>query len=317
MDRPFPPTIWGLCPYTGDGGTALRGDGIAVLGTGHWVLDIAASDVWDARTDKTYESNTSSTSSTSSTSYYPEYPTPSAQSHNLPMLPKVVSFDCAQTLLEVDWSVRRYVADICAHIGLEIPLEGPSIYERMYQDRRADYTRVNMARDHALCLDWWVRLGEDWLGQIGLDPALANDLQDVSEEIGFGPTSVLFKLYEDVIPTLDRLDQLGIRVAVLSNWDYSLHKSLRGMGIYDRFELVVASLEEGFEKPDPRMFQLVTDHFGVEPNEVLHVGDNPEDDHQGATNFGMRATLIDRGLHQPDEPWINDLREIEGVFGWT
>lgn len=233
------------------------------------------------------------------------------------MIPKVVSFDCAQTLLEVDWSLRRYVADICAHVELEIPLEGPALYESMYHDRLTDYVRVNMTRDHSLCDAWWVQLGEAWLKTVDLDPGLASELQKASNEIGFGPQSILFKRYEDVLPALDRLAKLGIRLAVLSNWDYSLHKALKGAGIYGRFELIVASLEYGVEKPDPRLFQIVTDHFNVAPAEVFHIGDNPEDDHQGAVCFGMRAALIDRGLHQPIEPWLNDLRQIEEAFTWA
>ena len=232
------------------------------------------------------------------------------------MNPEVVSFDCAQTLLEVDWSIRRYVADICAYVGLEIPLDGPAMYESLYLRRLDDYLRVNMTRDHEQCDLWWIELGETWLESIDLDPRLARQLQAASNEVGFGPKSSLFKLYDDVIPTLDRLAGLGIRLAVLSNWDYSLHKSLQGAGVYDRFELVVASLEYGVEKPDPRLFQVVADHFNVSPGQVLHIGDNPHDDYEGATGAGMRAALIDRSLQQPEQPWINNLRRIEETFAW-
>jgi putative hydrolase of the HAD superfamily len=231
--------------------------------------------------------------------------------------PKVVSFDCAQTLLAVDWSVRRYVADLCAAAELEIPLHGPALYEEMYHARLRDYVRVNMTRDHDQCDAWWIALGEEWLAAVGLDPAHSPNLQAVSLRIGFGPESILFKLYEDVLPALDRLRAQGIRTAVLSNWDYTLHRSLKLFGLDKRFELVVASLEHGVEKPDPRLFQVVIDHFGVDPSEILHVGDNPVDDFDGAKGVGMRAVLIDRTLPQPESPWINDLADLEGVFAWT
>ncbi len=233
------------------------------------------------------------------------------------MKPKVVSFDCAQTLLEVDWSMRRYIADVCAHMELEIPLEGASIYEDMYHTRQNEFLTVNQTRNQEECERWWIRLGEDWLRAIGKDPGLAPQLQTVSDEVGFGPNSILFRVYDDVIPTLENLAEMGIRVAVLSNWDHSLHKALRGQGIYDRFELVIASLEEGFEKPDPRMFERVTEFFGVKADEVMHVGDNPIDDFEGATQFGMRAVLIDRGRQELLEPWINDLSHLPGAFSWN
>ena len=231
--------------------------------------------------------------------------------------PKVVSFDCAQTLLEVDWSIKRYVADVCAAAGLEIPLEGPSIYERMYDDRLAEYVRVNMSRDHGQAEAWWIRLGEDWLLSMDLDPSLAPGLQRTSNEIGFGPKSVLFRAYDDVEPTVAMLKAQGMKLAVLSNWDYSLHKALRGFGLYECFDLVVASLEHGVEKPDARLFQVLTDHFAVDPADVLHVGDHLEDDFEGARRFGMRAALIDRLRPATSEPWLSSLSHIEEAFSWT
>jgi HAD superfamily hydrolase (TIGR01549 family) len=232
------------------------------------------------------------------------------------MIPKVVSFDCAQTLLEVDWSIRRYIADVCAVAELPLPLEAPALYEQMYYSRLQDYIRANMTRDHAQCDAWWITLGRDWLTQIDLDAELATRLQDISNEIGFGPESVLFRLYEDVVPALDRLNELGVRIAVLSNWDYSLHKALQGAGIYHRFDLVIASLEHGVEKPDPRLFQVVLDHFQVEPGDILHVGDNPVDDLEGARGVGMRAVLIDRTRGASEEPYLHHLSALEGAFAW-
>lgn len=231
-------------------------------------------------------------------------------------IPKVVSFDCAQTLLEVDWSIKRYVADLCAAAELEIPLHGPALYEEMYHQRLGDYVRVNMTRDHDLCDAWWVSLGEEWLTAIELAPGHSKNLQAISLRIGFGPESILFRLYSDVVPALDRLHARGIKTVVLSNWDYSLYRALQGWGIENRFDLIVASLEHGVEKPDPRLFQVVLDHCQVEPHEILHVGDNPVDDYEGARGVGMRAVLIDRALPQAAPPWINDLADLEGAFAW-
>ncbi|MBC8065550.1 MAG: HAD-IA family hydrolase, partial [Chlorobia bacterium] len=82
-------------------------------------------------------------------------------------------------------------------------------------------------------------------------------------------------------------------------------------------EMVVASLEYGVEKPDPRLFHVVLDHFEVDPSDVLHVGDNPLDDLEGAQGVGMRGVLIDRSIPNPIKPYINDLGKIEEAFAWT
>jgi putative hydrolase of the HAD superfamily len=234
-----------------------------------------------------------------------------------PEYPKVVSFDCAQTLLEVDWSIRRYVADVCAEANLELPLHGPAVYEQMYYDRLSDYIRVNMDRDHDRCDAWWVQLGRDWLTEIGLDPTEAERLQTISRRLGFGENSILFRLYEDVLPALNKLDSLAIRLAVLSNWDYSLHRALEGAGIYNRFDLIVASLEHGVEKPDPRLFHTIIDHFAVQPSEVLHIGDNVVDDFEGARAAGMRAALLDRTRQATEQPVLHHLDQIEEALRWS
>lgn len=232
-------------------------------------------------------------------------------------LPKVVSFDCAQTLLEVDWSVSRYIADLCMHLGLEIPLHGPARYEEIYHQRLRSYIHVNMTRDHAKCDAWWLELGQDWLIEMELPPDRARDLQLASEQLGFGPQSILFRLYEDVVPCLAELKNLGIRTAVLSNWDYSLHKTLRGFGLSDHFELIVASLEHGVEKPDPALFQVLVDHFQVSRDEIMHVGDNPEDDLAGARGAGMRGVLLDRSLNRSEEPVLHTLSNLAEAFDWS
>jgi len=232
------------------------------------------------------------------------------------MIPRVVTFDCAQTLLEVDWSIKRYVADCCAELKLEIPLEGPSLYEQMYHERLGDYVRVNMTRDHEACDAWWIALDREWLAAIGLDPGHAERLQETSERVGFGPQSILFRIYDDVLPCLADLKARGIRVGVLSNWDYSLYKALAGAGLQDEFELVVASLEHGVEKPDPRLFQVVLDHFEVAPEEIVHVGDNPVDDLEGARGVRMRGVLIDRSMPRSEAPVLHDLRNLPEAFEW-
>ncbi len=233
------------------------------------------------------------------------------------MKPRVVSFDCAQTLLAVDYSIKRYIADVAAEANLELPLEGPAIYEEMHKSRFVSYLDCNKLRNHEACDHWWIQLASDWLTHLGLDARQALTLHEVSQRIGFGENSILFRLYEDVVPTLDRLDELGIQTAVLSNWDYTLKRALLGAGIYDRFDLVVASLEYGVEKPDPLLFEEVTKHFQVEPGEVLHVGDDRVDDYQGAKSFGMRAALIDRSCTYSEDPYLHDLRAIEGAFDWN
>ena len=59
-----------------------------------------------------------------------------------------------------------------------------------------------------------------------------------------------------------------------------------------RFDAVVASVDLGWRKPDPRAFEAVADRLRVPVEELLHVGDDPRTD-GGATDAGARAVLLE------------------------
>lgn len=59
------------------------------------------------------------------------------------------------------------------------------------------------------------------------------------------------------------------------------------------FEHVVLSVEHGFRKPHPMIYEAALNAFEVEPNEVVFVGDTHEADYLGPRIMGMEAFLID------------------------
>lgn len=235
------------------------------------------------------------------------------------MKPKLVTFDCAQTLLEVDWELGKFALRCAREAGLDLDEAAADLYAELYRPKHLEYLELNLTRNADRCNAFWADLSNDWLSLQGHDPERWQPrIEVVSQEIGFGPRSQVFRPYADVVSCLDLLQALGVRAAIISNWDYSLHIILRSLGLYDRFELVVASLEEGFEKPDPRIFLQTLKKLGVEPSEATHVGDDPLDDLQGAKAVGMRAVLIDRSLQPPVAlPYITSLTDLPGALGWS
>lgn len=59
-----------------------------------------------------------------------------------------------------------------------------------------------------------------------------------------------------------------------------------------RFDAVVASVDVGWRKPDPRAFEAAADRLGVGVAELLHVGDDPRTD-GGAAEAGARCLLLE------------------------
>jgi putative hydrolase of the HAD superfamily len=95
-----------------------------------------------------------------------------------------------------------------------------------------------------------------------------------------------FEPMPGAVDAVSELERLGLRLAVVSNWDVALTGYLEQLGLAPRFDAVVTSAEAGAPKPDPRIFRLALERLGVRPERALHVGDS-EADEEGARAAGM------------------------------
>jgi putative hydrolase of the HAD superfamily len=96
-----------------------------------------------------------------------------------------------------------------------------------------------------------------------------------------------FRVLHGVETALSSLRSRGLEVAVVSNWDISLHERVEELGLRAHVTTVVTSAEAGAEKPDPRIFELALARLRVSRDRVVHVGDSDADE-QGAAAVGVR-----------------------------
>ncbi len=116
----------------------------------------------------------------------------------------------------------------------------------------------------------------------------------------------------EVRETLNILRARGKRLGVFSNdRAVALNMVLRLMKIDSLFEYVETSESLGIEKPNPKVFQHILAHFGLVPNMVAYVGDDPIEDIDAAKGQGMRAILyqVDNRVYQ--EKWRDYTRKPE------
>jgi putative hydrolase of the HAD superfamily len=119
---------------------------------------------------------------------------------------------------------------------------------------------------------------------------------------------IRFTAYPDATPALGTLRDRGLRLIVVSNWDYALPRVLERCGIERMLDGVVTSAEAGARKPDPAIFAAALELAGCEAGEALHVGDTAEEDIAGARAAGIRPLLIARDGRDGD---ISSLEEID------
>jgi putative hydrolase of the HAD superfamily len=123
------------------------------------------------------------------------------------------------------------------------------------------------------------------------------------------------RIYDDVLPTLDRLAARGLRLAVISNWDERLRTLLGRLGLDSRFQTIVVSSEVGHAKPHPAIFAEATARLGLPAGRILHIGDNPEADLRGARDAGLHALQILRSATATGPDHLRSLLELSGRLG--
>jgi HAD superfamily hydrolase (TIGR01509 family) len=124
-----------------------------------------------------------------------------------------------------------------------------------------------------------------------------------------------FQLYSDVQPVLHSLRLCKLRLAVVSNWHRGLDSFCREMNLTGLLDGVISSSDIGIEKPAPGIFKEAARRLRVKPNRIVHIGDSPEEDFDGAVAAGLRAVLIDRNnTHGTHLNRINSLYELEALL---
>jgi HAD superfamily hydrolase (TIGR01509 family) len=99
-------------------------------------------------------------------------------------------------------------------------------------------------------------------------------------------TAYVGALHLEVLPgvlaSLDRLQALGLVLAVVANWDLSLRRLLEEAGLARYFAVVVHAAR----KPAPEGLLLALGELDVAPARALHVGDG-DTDREAAAAAGM------------------------------
>jgi putative hydrolase of the HAD superfamily len=103
-----------------------------------------------------------------------------------------------------------------------------------------------------------------------------------------------WRLFDDVTPVWRLLASRGLLLGVASNFDRRLHEVCREMPPLDACPHIFVSSELGSRKPGRGFFRAIERRLGLKPAELLLVGDDPDNDGQGAIAAGWRSVLIDR-----------------------
>ena len=141
------------------------------------------------------------------------------------------------------------------------------------------------------------------LSRSGDDPQLASPAFDI-----FYSERNRVTLFDDALGALAFLARRFPLVA-LSNGNADVQR----IGIGEFFRASISAQQFGVGKPDPRIFRAAASAAGVQPHEVLHVGDDAALDVLAALDCGMQTVWVNR----TDHPWTHPVAPHETVTTLT
>jgi 2-haloalkanoic acid dehalogenase type II len=121
-------------------------------------------------------------------------------------------------------------------------------------------------------------------------------------------------LYEEALAVLEQLAQ-SYTLGALTNGNADIYKT----DAAEYFDFAFLAEEVGASKPAPDMFHAALEKSGVLPQQIVHVGDNPDHDIKGAQDVGLHTVWV----NLRNEEWpnmkradceINKLSQLPGVI---
>lgn len=202
---------------------------------------------------------------------------------------KVVTFDAGNTLIRLCRPVGVTYAMVAKRFGADL---NPADLEHSF---RATWKTISRLPDVPGPRpddgrSWWEEMVARTLENAGTQVEPFDAFFDaVYREFALPG---VWRLEPGAFELLKDLQRAGFRLGIISNFDTRLYEILRHLEILSAFEHVIISSQVGAEKPSPRIFEMALQRFAVQPEELLHVGDDEAADGAGARALGLQTFIL-------------------------
>jgi putative hydrolase of the HAD superfamily len=224
---------------------------------------------------------------------------------------RAIVFDAVGTLIHPSPPAGYVYAQVGRRFGSR--LDVPDIAERFKAAFRAEEERDRLngyRTSEEREIERWRHIVATVLDDAGDGETLFHELFDHFAH----PESWLVD--PDAPEVIKRLASRGLRLAIASNYDRRLHSVIAGMPGLGLLQHRIISSEVGWRKPVPEFFMVVTRATNAQPQEILFVGDDLENDYRGALAAGMQALLFDphRRVRSPDIQTLRSLKDLPAIL---
>lgn len=200
--------------------------------------------------------------------------------------------------------------EFCSRFGIDVD---PAAFDRAVTGAAALLEPEAGLYDAQLYIDYTRRIIE---GMGGTGPRLEAAARAIYVEWA---ACHHFLLYEDVPEVLRALHASGLKIGLITNSHRCLSSFQSHFDLEGIFSVTLSSLDHGYMKPHPSIFESALRAAGVEPCEAVMVGDSFSHDVEGARRLGMRGILVARSAGAraacpADVAVIESLRELPALL---
>ncbi len=209
----------------------------------------------------------------------------------------VIFLDAVGTIIGVKDGVGEIYSEFAHKFGVEC--DPVQVNAAFYQEFKASdpcvFPGVASAEIPEQEYQWWRRINQRTFTQIG-KIADFKDFEGFFQALyAYFSTTAAWEVYPDTLVALDRWQQQGFTLGILSNFDTRLYAVLDALDLRKYFSSVTISTEAGAAKPSHLIFQQALSQHNCLASNAWHIGDSELEDYQGATAAGLQAWLLQRG----------------------
>jgi putative hydrolase of the HAD superfamily len=209
---------------------------------------------------------------------------------------KVIFLDAAGTLFDVRGSVGEVYQKLANSFGVTVSSEelNTAFFQSLVFASPMAFPGIEAAKIPQLELDWWQTVSAKAFEIAGVYQQFSDFPKFFAELYAHFATAEPWFVYPDVLPALNRWQEQGIELAVVSNFDSRLYAVLKALNLAEYFTSVTISTEVGAAKPDSLIFTSALQKHNCLAENVLHIGDSFKADYCGARSAGLNAVWLNR-----------------------
>nr|XP_033816826.1 haloacid dehalogenase-like hydrolase domain-containing protein 3 [Geotrypetes seraphini] len=207
---------------------------------------------------------------------------------------KLLTWDVKDTLVRLTCSVGEQYSAVAKSFGIHLePKVLESSFHKVYRVQNKLFPNYGLNRGLS-SQQWWTDVVKQTFRHCGINEDCT--LNFIAENLYRDYSMVKnWEVLPGVQETLYQCRQLGLRLAVISNFDQRLDQILDHCNLGHHFEFILTSEMAGVAKPDVQIFQKALLMAKVMPQHAAHIGDNYINDYLGARDAGMQSYLIQQG----------------------